>query len=293
MSKNRNRRINDTLNLNNATYNMYFDKLREIAVTSIEWLNLPDTVDAEFLEKALFNTGMALYFHDDDADADIVTRCTPAGNFNIYDIPGDRKPYATNTNFQTRTAQNSVLIYNNVVRKPDIKTCELFARRLTMCDRTADINTNAQKTPVMIKASPTQRTTMINMYEQYDGNAPYVFPTEMYDNSNIQVLTTGAPYVVDKLREEKQQIWNEFLTFMGIPNVTFQKRERLISDEVNRSQGGVVAIQNSRLLTREKAAREINNMFGLNVSVRFRDIDISMPGGAGDTDIIEEVEELE
>lgn len=289
----KNRRFWDAEYLNDMTYTMYFDRLKEIAVTSIEWLGMPDTVDLEFLEKSLFNTGMALFFHDNDADADIVTRCTPAGNFNIYNIPRNRKPYAVNTVFDTRTIDNSVLIYNNIARKPDITTCELFARRLAECERTSDINIKAQKTPVLVTASQTQRTTMVNMYQQYDGNAPFIFPTEGYNDNAIRAMSTGAPFVADKIRVEKQQIWNEFLTFMGIPNATFEKRERLIADEVNRSQGGVVAMQNSRLLTRQKAVKEINKMFGLDVSVRFRDIDISLPGGGGNDTIIEEVEENE
>ena len=84
-------------------------------------------------------------------------------------------------------------------------------------------------------------------------------------------MSTGAPYVCDKLYTLKTQIWNEALTYLGISNVSFQKRERLISDEVMRSMGGTMASRFSRLEARRQAAAQINKMFGLNISVDFRE----------------------
>ena len=51
----------------------------------------------------------------------------------------------------------------------------------------------------------------------------------------------------------------------------YQKRERLISDEVTRSQGGTIAARWSRLHAREMACEKINEMFGLNMKVSFRE----------------------
>ena len=61
------------------------------------------------------------------------------------------------------------------------------------------------------------------------------------------------------------------LTYMGISNISYQKRERLISDEVTRSQGGTIAIRYSKLNARRQACDEINRMFGLNISCDFRE----------------------
>ena len=75
----------------------------------------------------------------------------------------------------------------------------------------------------------------------------------------------------DKIYTLKTQIWNEALTYLGISNTSFQKKERLISDEVLRSQGGTIASRYSRLNARKQACEEINKMFGLNIDVDFRD----------------------
>lgn len=50
-----------------------------------------------------------------------------------------------------------------------------------------------------------------------------------------------------------------------------QKKERLVADEVTRSQGGVIASRYSRLEARRQAAKKINEMFGLNIEVDYRE----------------------
>ena len=71
--------------------------------------------------------------------------------------------------------------------------------------------------------------------------------------------------------EQKNQIWNEAMTYLGISNVSYQKKERLISDEVTRSMGGTIASRQSRLEMRKEACDQINRMFGTNIDVDFRE----------------------
>ena len=112
---------------------------------------------------------------------------------------------------------------------------------------------------------------MLNLYKEFDGNAPVIFGDKALDLSALKVLKTDAPYVADKLFELKNQTWNEALTRLGISNVAFQKKERMVSDEVMRSQGGVIASRYSRLEARRQALEKINDMFGLNVEVDYRE----------------------
>lgn len=84
-------------------------------------------------------------------------------------------------------------------------------------------------------------------------------------------MKTDAPYICDKIYELKTKIWNEALTYLGISNVSVEKKERLITDEVDRSQGGVLASRYSRLVARQQACEQINKMFGLNVWCEYRE----------------------
>ena len=61
------------------------------------------------------------------------------------------------------------------------------------------------------------------------------------------------------------------MSYLGVSNVNVTKKERLITDEVQRNMGGVLASRNSPLEMRREACRQINQMFGLNVDVDFRE----------------------
>lgn len=91
------------------------------------------------------------------------------------------------------------------------------------------------------------------------------------NDANFTVLSTEAPYVADRIYQLKTQIWNEALTYLGISNINVQKKERLITDEVSRNMGGVIASRYSRLNARQNACEKINKMFGLNVWCEYRD----------------------
>ena len=111
---------------------------------------------------------------------------------------------------------------------------------------------------------------MQNLYKNYVGNIPVIYGDKNINPNSLKVLTTGAPYVSDKLYEMKTQYWNEILTYLGITNVNIIKKERLISDEARRNQGGIIASRYSRLVARQQACEEINKMFGLNISCKYR-----------------------
>ena len=149
----------------------------------------------------------------------------------------------------------------------------MFAKRLYDLDRTIDINARSQKTPVFIQCDENQRLTLENAYMQFDGNIPVIFADKKLNPNDISVLKTDSPYVADKIYELKTQIWNEALTYLGIANLNIQKKERLVSDEVTRSQGGTISSRHSRLESRRKAVEKINTMFGLNIEVEYREID--------------------
>lgn len=256
--------------LNNRTYLQYYNRLLELAINMYEWKNLPDSVDERFLEMTLFSDGMAVFFRD-DVLGELCLQCTIGGELDVYRIPIERTAYATNGYQMRLNSQNSVIIFNNYTHTNSMLDVEMYARRLYEIERTIDVNVKSQKTPLIVRATENQRLTMKNLYMQYDGNEPFIFGDNNLDMDAIKVLPTNAPYVADKLNILKRQIWNEALTYLGIENSNTEKKERLVSDEVNSNLGGVAAQRFCRLNARRKAAEQINKMFGLNIEVDFRE----------------------
>ena len=255
---------------NNATYLQYYMHLAELAMSMFEWKNLPDTVDARFLELTLFEDGQIVFFKDEELGY-LCLQCAVNGGFNVYRIPTNRRAYASNGYQKNLTENDSVIIYNNFLRTNSMLDVRNFAERLYNIDRAIDVNINAQKTPILIKCDEQQRLTMLNTYQQYDGNQPVIFGDKALNTNAFQVLNTGAPLVADKLYTLKTQLWNECLTYLGISNINVQKKERLITDEVTRNQGGTIASRYARLEARRQACDQINRMFGLNVECNYRE----------------------
>lgn len=256
---------------NSATYQQYLNRLAELSVSMFEWKNLPETIDMRYLEMELFRKGSAVFF-EDEVIGYLALGFTPQGGFDIYGNPVSRRAYSAYNNYSKYlTADNSVVIWNNYVRTNSLPTVVMFAKRLYNLDRIIDVNANAQKTPILIQASEKQRLTLLNVYKEYQGNAPAIFGDKNLDLNSLTVLKTDAPYIADKIYELKVQTWNEALTYLGISNINVQKKERLITDEVTRNQGGTIASRYSRLEERRQAAKKINNMFGLNIEVNYRE----------------------
>ena len=262
----------ESLLMNNATYTQYFNRLMELSISMFEWKNLPSTCDVRYLELALFMNGSAVFFQDDVLEDYVALDVICSGRLDVYGNPVLRRAYSRYNNYQKLLkGNNSVIIWNNYTRTNSVLDVEMFARRLYNLDRIIDINANAQKTPVLIKCDETQRLSMLNVYKEYDGNSPVIFGDKALNSNGLEVLSTGAPYVADKIYTLKTQIWNEALTYLGISNINVQKKERLITDEVTRNQGGTIASRYSRLESRREAVRKINDMFGLNIEVNYRE----------------------
>lgn len=259
-----------SFDLNNRTYTHYYNRLAELAISMFEWSGLPDSIDPRFLELTLFTDGMAVFFKDDVMDKYLALQTMISGKLDVYRIPKIRTAYAANGYNMKLDESNSVIIFNNMLHTNCLSDIELFAYKLYECDRTMVVNIKAQKTPVMITCDENQRLTMKNLYAQYDGNEPFIFGGKDIDMKKVQAITTGAPYVADKVYETKTHIWNEAMTYLGISNVSMIKKERMVTDEISRNMGSTVASRYTRLEMRKQACKQINKMFGLNIDVEYR-----------------------
>lgn len=271
MKKKKNQAFHDALMANGATYVQYYNRLMELSMSMFEWKNLPDTVDERYLELGLFSSGCMIFFKD-DVIGELALNMTYQGGFDIYGEPTRRRAYSRYNQFQTTLDKdNSVIIWNNMLRTNSALDVQMFAYRLYNLDRIVDINANAQKTPVLITCDEKQKLTMKNLYMQYEGNYPVIFGDSNLDIKSLSVLKTDAPFVSDKIYDLKIKIWNEALTYLGISNINTTKKERMITDEVIRNQGGTIASRYSRLESRRRAVKKINKMFGLNITVDYRE----------------------
>ncbi|MBQ1574748.1 MAG: hypothetical protein IIZ78_26785 [Clostridiales bacterium] len=272
--------LKDAVLVNNATYTDYLERFKKIAMSIFEWTDLPDSMDARYIEKCLYYLGAAGLLHTEEYGF-INTKATSAGDFNIYGLPTAIQCYSYSFNEQRRlysglTGQDNdinseaILVMNNWERIPTASTIELFALRLYEAERACDVNIKAQKTPVLLLIDENQRFTMKNLYEQYDGNTPVIFGDKnQLSMDSIKAIKTDAPFVANDIMQYKKEIWNEALTFLGVNNLS-EKRERLISDETNTNNELINLNLMSYLAPRKLACKQFNEKYGLNIDVKVR-----------------------
>lgn len=272
----------DSAILNDETFIDYFERLKKIALSIFEWVNLPSTMDAIWLEKCLFYNGQASLLKHKDFSY-INTKCSSNGYLNHYGLPTKLNCYSygiqTYRNLYIPVRKNpdtmAILVRNNWDRVPTASTLQLFSYRLYEAERTCDINIKAQKTPFAILTTENQLLTVKNAYQKYEGNEPIIiFDKNLMTDNEMKALKTDAPYVADKIIEYKKEIWNEALTFLGINNIMVDKKERLITDEANSNNELINLNLQSYLAPRELACKQFNDLFDLKgdkaISIRVR-----------------------
>lgn len=258
---------------NKASWNNYTYRLYEMAMSRGAWVGMPQSVDVRYLEQVLITQGAAVFFRDDV----LGYLCLPVmltGKLDVYGNPRDFVAISDTGYTKNLNVNNGVIIYNNYLRTPNIFDIKYYADRLYQYDRIIDVNINAQKTPILIKADQNEILTMKNVYQKYDGNQPVIYGKKTLSDDSLTVLKTDAPWVADKIYGLKSKIWNEALTQLGIPNSDTTKRERMIKDEVLTAQGAVIATRNSPEKMRQIACEKINKMFALDIWYQFDNIDI-------------------
>jgi len=262
--------------MNDAQFGHYEYLLANLALSRFKWENLPDELDPRYLEWTLYTNALAVFFHDEEYNRYFAQECTPSGQINMTHNPTRFLAYGPggfNRQLKwTPTAETTecIPIWANFMRYPFQRTIWIYARRLTDIDRTVDVNLHANKTPVLIRCDEEQKLTLSNFYKQYSGNEPVIMGYKTFGNeAPLEVVQTGADYLVDKLLLDKTKVLNEILTFLGIDNANQDKKERLVEDEVSANNGQIEMMRLSELNGRRLAAKQINEKYGLDVQVNF------------------------
>ena len=263
--------------INDDTYYDYLERLKKIAISMFEWVNLPESCDPRYLELCLYYLGQAALLKNDDGIF-INTKACSAGKINIYELPTEINCYSVEYSVHKKMYDGfkfndinkidpmdyCVYVLNNQNLMATAPTLELFAYRLYLAQRTADTNISVNKMPFIVAVNENQRLTMENLISQVDENRPAVFGTKELASTikeDIRVLPTNPPFIADKLNDYKKEIWNEALTFLGINNLN-EKKERLITDETNSNNELINLNLQSYLAPRKEACKQFNQLFG-------------------------------
>ena len=258
--------LNDLLN--DLTFRTLFNKFKLIAMNEWDWKGLPDGIEPRHIEKLLFSKGMACFFKAPRM-AHMVLECAPGGQVNVYGDPLHYRAHGFNSQRNIR-ADKCVIIRNNLLALSTHDFLLHYVNKLTEAERTMDVNVKACKTPIVFACDDKDVLTFKRIFQQVDGNVPAIFADRGLNLESIQAFQTGVKFMGNELMDYKRSVESDLLTFLGQDNTPVDKKERLITDEAESNNQLIASFADLQLEARKKAAEEINEMFGLSITVERR-----------------------
>ena len=238
-----------------------------LALNRYKWENLPKGIESRYIEQMLYDNGECAMFDHPDLGL-CVLRSSSRENLNIYGEPTKLTLTGFNEH-RTVMMDECVRIMNNDLGLPTLPNIVYYARRMAEIDDIIMQNLRQQRVPYLFATDENNSFSMKSLYDRmYQGEPAIFIDKEMLkgEPENVMVIPTTAPYLVDKLQIQKQEMERELLTFLGINN-TLEKKERLLVDETNSNNQFIKMASDIGFKQRQLACEQINEMFGLNVRV--------------------------
>ena len=239
-----------------------------LALNRYKWENLPNGIESRYIEQMLYDNGECALFDHPDFGLTVL-RSSSRENLNIYGEPTKLTLTGFNEH-RTVMMDECVRILNNDLGLPTQENILYYARRMAEIDDIIMQNLRQQRVPYLFATDENNSFSMKSLYERiYQGEPAIFIDKEMLNGQpeNIMVIPTLAPYLVDKLQIQKQEMERELLTFLGINN-TLEKKERLLQDETNSNNQFIKMSSDIGFKQRQLACEMMNEMFSLNVTVR-------------------------
>lgn len=256
--------VNDNIERETIRLTKYYQML---ALNRYKWENLPNGIESRYIEQMLYDNGECAMFDHPDLGL-CVLRSSSRENLNIYGEPTKLTVTGFNEH-RTIMMDECVRILNNDLGLPTLQHIVYYARRMAEIDDIIMQNLRQQRVPYLFATDENNALSMKTLYDRiYQGEPAIFIDKEMLkgEPENIMVIPTTAPYLVDKLQIQKQEMERELLTFLGINN-TLEKKERLIVDETNSNNQFIKMASDIGFKQRQLACEQLNEMFGLNVRV--------------------------
>lgn len=249
--------------------------LHRIVINRIQWVNLPDRVDSELIEQALFEGGSVSLYRPDQAHLPILYRAAGRGNLNNERVSNTWQLTPFNgTSPLVDIAWKDVAICDpRRLRLPVHQVVMYYADLFEDFNKAIRSNLKIQKTPVVITTSADRKLTAANVADQYEKGAPTILTYDDGGNplDGIQAVNFNVNYSAGDMLVDRRQAWNDCMTLLGIDNSNQDKRERLVSGEVMGNNQQILAMREIELRPRKAFAERVNELYKTEIDVRWNE----------------------
>lgn len=243
------------------------DMLLAIAVNRFRWEGLPSTCDPRYLEIQLHRSGIATICHDADTpDVWQTLMAAPQGEWNDYGIPTEWRARGYNDTDYKVTPATGELVYYSQTRLNPWGAIMQYAVKLTHIQRTSDVNLMHQQHPWVMLMPREKQMELINIFKQISGYEPAILGDSAnkalleLNEGNCFTLDLKVPYLGKELTEQYQNVLNQYLLFMGVPHIMFEKSERMITEEATAGNSTTNILLKNCLDARRWACKQLREL---------------------------------
>ncbi len=268
--------------LNNTSYFYYYDKLMKMIYTIFKFDNVPPYWNMPYFKEKLFNRGVLAVV---DTSAGVLPLECSYDGINIWGMP---VYFNINNvvlgNLRGKIGEDGELIYFSVVEntyKSMVQLVDRYASLLANID--GSLNTtliNSRMAQVFEASSNSQLKVMEKVYDQISNGKPAVFVRKNGEEPFEHAIFNNVKntYIGNDLIITKQSIFNEFKSEIGINNSNTQKKERLITSEVENNKEELNSNIYEWYYNLSDCISKVNAMFNLNISVSFNEDVVNVKG---------------
>ncbi len=244
------------------------DNWKLVATSIFKWKGFESDFISDEIERRLYEDGSVVFFVDKEDGVQKVLRYAQQGKLNVYAIPTKWTVIGLNGYSKNLDDTNSVMIWNNKLRKASEPYVKYIVANLVNIDQAIKVNVNAIKTPFIFEGDEKQLLTFKNMFRDISNNEPVLYLASKANLDNtFKAHNTGVEYQGKNLTELYDAYQSRLLTYLGLKSVKSDKKERLVVDEANQNDEFKNIFFASQYDMRKQACKLINEMYGLSVDV--------------------------
>ena len=262
--------MNPTIQDNYYMFYHFYNLIYLICLNRFSWDGLPNNIDSDFVEKTLIDEGQVAFVKTFNFGL-IACHCI-GDDYNIYGKPAryfcftDSNKYPLNKYYDFDSS-DIVVIDNNKLKESSHDFIRRYALNLSKIKQIKEMNLDTQKVPFIIKGSESEILSLRNKYEQMKNFEPLIVEYDKMNDTGLTVFQTGVKFLGEEFQKTFKDEFEECMNFLGI-KVRSDKKERMITEEVQQGDNLVDLCLSIFLNSRLKGIEELNKKFGCNVTLK-------------------------
>lgn len=261
---------------NSALYRYFCKYLLQKAISVFKW-TLPEDWDADYFKYVLYGIGFIGIVNT--RSFGVICQHGTLGGYNLYYRP----KYIIITNPLLRnTIQADIDTECAVIKlQPDYSSIMdivgYYADQMALGAEALGMNlVNVKNGVVFGAANKAQAEAFKKMFDQVsDGNPAVFVGKDMLDDQGKPswfpfVQNLKEQYIASDIISDMRKIEAQFDTKIGIPNANLDKKERLVTDEINANNVETATMCEQWLECIRKGVDKANAMYGLSLAVDWR-----------------------